>query len=128
MGAGFVPMPATKGKQMRALVWRQQWNYPVAAGSVALTVVITLLMQPYLGEDMELLFVPAVLFSSLFCGLGPGLASSLLSVMALIYFFVDPVYSLGVDSARDIADVVVFGVVAISIHFLNVARLRMDRV
>jgi Domain of unknown function (DUF4118) len=113
---------------MRALVWKQPWNYLVAAGSVALTVVITLLIRPYLGEDLELLFVPAVLFSSLFCGLGPGLASGLLSVIALIYFFVDPIYSLGVDSARDIADVVVFCVVAISIHALNVAKLRMDRI
>ncbi|HTA42570.1 MAG TPA: DUF4118 domain-containing protein [Bryobacteraceae bacterium] len=99
-----------------------------AAGSVAATVILTLLFKQYLGNSPELVFVPAVVFSSLFCGLGPGLTSALLSIVALIYYFEEPAYSFAIDSVRDILDIVVFSLVAVSINAINVARQRAEKI
>ncbi len=41
-------------------------NYLLAAGSVAVTVVLAMLLRDYLGNSPKLLFVPAVVFSSFF--------------------------------------------------------------
>lgn len=108
--------------------WNAPSKYGFAAGSVAVTLILTLLFKRYLGNSPELVFVPAVVFSSLFCGLIPGLTSALLSIIALIYYFEAPAYSFGIDSVRDILDIAVFSVVAVSINALNVARQRAEKI
>ena len=47
------------------------------------------------NEIFESLYFPIVVASSIFFGVGPGLAASVLSVLALDYFFVEPLYSFG---------------------------------
>lgn len=103
------------------------WNYAAAGGSVVVTVILSLLLGEYLGNSPELVFVPAIVFSSLFCGLGAGLMSAALSVTALIYYFEAPVFSFAVDSVRDVLDIVVFTLVAVSINAINAARQRAEK-
>ena len=107
--------------------WSAPWNYVAATGSVVVTVILALLLGEYLGNSPELVFVPAIVFSSLFCGLGAGLTSAVLSVAALAYYFKAPTFSFAIDSVRDILDIVVFTLVAVSINALNAAKQRAER-
>lgn len=101
-------------------------NYLAAVLSVALILAVTFVLQKYVRFAPSLPFVLAVAFSALFCGLGPGLVASALSVLAITYFFVPPIYSFRVSSLTDLIELMVFFSVAISVNALNVARLRAE--
>lgn len=110
-----------------------QWNrgskgrgYLIAFVSVAVASGVTSLLQTYLRSTLSLPFVLAVVLSALFGGLGPGLVSSILSVLVITWHFTRPLYSSRVESVSDTLELVVFGVVAISINALNEARRRSE--
>ena len=113
---------------------RLHWNRPsmranaylIAILSVAVACGVTSLFQTYLRSTVSLPFVLAVAVSALFGGLGPGLVSSILSVFAITWRFMPPIYSFKVESVSDTIELVVFGVVAISINALNEARRRSE--
>lgn len=64
-------------------------NYLIAVLSVSLALAGTAVLQSFL-QTRSLLFVLAVMFSAFFGGLGPGLLSSVLSVLLITYFFCLP--------------------------------------
>jgi len=107
-----------------------QWNpgsitgkgYLIAILSVAVASGVTSLLQTYLRSTLSLPFVLAVVLSALFGGLGPGLVSSILSVLVITWHFTRPTLLLSGGSVSDTIELVVFGVVAISINALNEAR------
>ena len=113
-----------------------QWNpgsikgkgYLIAILSVAVASGVTSLLQTYLRSTLSLPFVLAVVISALFGGLGPGLVSSILSVSVITWHFTRPLYSSEVESVSDTIELVVFGVVAVSINALNEARRRSEEV
>ena len=111
-----------------------QWNrgsvkgqgYLIALVSVAVASGVTSLLQTYLRSTLSLPFVLAVVLSALFGGLGPGFVSSILSVLVITWHFTSRLYSSRVESVSDTLELVVFGVVAISINALNEARRRSE--
>ena len=63
-------------------------------------------------SNVALIFVVPVLVAALAWGLGPGLAASLLAVLAYNFFFLDPLYTLSVSDPENVAGLVLFSAVA----------------
>jgi two-component system CheB/CheR fusion protein len=91
--------------------------------AVGLAVVLTSLLTG-LEESPLTLFFAAVMVSAWYGGIGPELLATGLSVMALDYFFVPPVYALGVGLVDGIR-LALFALVSVLISLLNDTRKRL---
>ena len=92
-------------------------SYFVAIVTVWLAVLITLCLGSALKHSLTF-FLCAVMISSWYGGLWPGLLSALLSWLALDYYFIPPLYSLGI-SPDEIPDMLAFSATALFISWLN---------
>src|SRR3569623_1666926 len=72
-------------------------RYGIAVASVGLALLVTLALRGF--ERSSVLFLVAVLVSSWYAGLGAGLTATVLSVLALDFFFLPTIYSLDFGSA-----------------------------
>jgi len=97
-------------------------GYTVAVIAVAiaflLTQLIWLLIQPHLYP----LFLAAVMVSSWYGGMGPGLLATAFAAVLCAYFFIPPIHSLAVNLDRS-SGLLQFLLVALLISYLN-TRLR----
>jgi C4-dicarboxylate-specific signal transduction histidine kinase len=99
-------------------VWTQPFSsYFVAIFAVWVAVLITLCLGPALKHTATFFFC-AVMFSSWYGGLWPGLLTALLSWLALDYYFIPPLYSLGI-SGDELPDMLAFSATALFIAWLN---------
>ena len=71
-------------------------SYLVAAISVGIAVVITLKLGSVIKHTATLFFC-SVMLSSWYGGLWPGVFAALLSVVALDYYFIPPLYAFGIS-------------------------------
>src|SRR5580692_2103017 len=92
-------------------------SYVVAAVSVGIAVVITLGLGSVIKNTATLFFC-SVMLSSWYGGLWPGVFAALLSVVALDYFFIPPLYALGI-SLEETPDMIVFVAAALFIGWLS---------
>ena len=92
-------------------------RHVVAAISVGIAVVITLKLGSALKHTATLFFC-SVMLSSWYGGLWPGVFAALLSVVALDYFFIPPLYALGI-SLEETPDMIVFVATALFIGWLS---------
>ena len=92
-------------------------SYVVAAISVGIAVVITLELGSVVKHTATLFFC-SVMLSSWYGGLGPGVFAALLSVVALDYYFIPPLYALGI-SLEEAPDMIVFVATALFISWLS---------
>jgi signal transduction histidine kinase len=99
--------------------------YLVAIAAVVAATVVTYEFQRWLEPSVSLLFFPAILLTSIYFGLGAGLAAAFLSTASLAYFLIPPLFSfdIGFD---DIARLAVFGAVAIATASISGARRRAE--
>jgi signal transduction histidine kinase len=107
-------------KKLPVLLYRYGITVPVIGVAVLLTGLL-----PPLEPTPSMLFFGAVAMSAWYGGLGPGLVATGLSVLALDYYFVDPVYALGVGAA-DAVRLALFCLVSILISWLDAARKRVE--
>jgi signal transduction histidine kinase len=107
------------------LRWRESRSarWGVALPAVAAALALTAALPPPEPCPPSLFFA-AVLLSAWWGGLGPGLLATGLSVLALDFFFLPPVYSLGVGLA-DATRLGVFVLVALLTSSLTEARRRL---
>jgi C4-dicarboxylate-specific signal transduction histidine kinase len=99
-------------------VWGRVFSsYFVAIMVVWLAVLITLCLGPALKATVTFFFC-AVMISSWYGGLCPGLLTSFLSWLALDYYFIPPLYSLGIGPA-ELPDMLAFSATALFISWLN---------
>jgi signal transduction histidine kinase len=103
------------------------YRYGVAVATVAASTGLMFVLRPYLERGVVALPLAAVVASAFYGGLGPGLAATLLGVLASDYFFMEPQYSLRVHSADDIAEIAVFSAVAVLINVLSTASSRAKK-
>lgn len=97
-------------------------GYSVALIAVVIAFLLTQLVWWSIQPHLYPLFLAAVMVSSWYGGIGPGLFTTALSAVLCVYFFIPPVYSLVLN--RDgIVGLVQFAIVALLISFLN-AKLR----
>ena len=92
-------------------------SYVVAAISVGIAVIVTLNLGALMKHTATLFFC-SVMFSSWYGGLWPGFLAALLSVVALDYYFIPPLYALGIGP-EEAPDMIVFVATALFISWLN---------
>lgn len=107
--------------------------YAVTFMAVAGALALGLLLQPVLGvENIDLIFLIAVLLIAIRYGLWPSMAASVASGLAYNFFFFDPIYTFTIDNPAHIVAVLFFMVSALIASNLagrvrdqaNAARLR----
>jgi len=94
----------------------QLQRYSVAVLAVVVALLLTQLLQPLLKPTLYPLFFAAVMVSSWYGGIGPGLVTTALAALVCAYFFIPPLYSFDV---YDIIGLLQFVLVAILISSLN---------
>jgi signal transduction histidine kinase len=99
-------------------------QHGIAVMSVGVAMLLTGLLTP-LEPVPSPPFLAAVAVSAWYGGLAQGLLATVLSVLALDFFFVPPIYSLGVGLADGIR-LGVFGLVATLLSSLHAARRRIE--
>jgi C4-dicarboxylate-specific signal transduction histidine kinase len=92
-------------------------SYVVAAISVGIAAVITLTLGSVIKHTATLFFC-SVMLSSWYGGLWPGVFAALLSVVVLDYYFIPPLYALGI-SLEEAPDMIVFVSTALFIGWLS---------
>jgi signal transduction histidine kinase len=119
----------------RPAIRRTLVRYAVAVGAIGLTLVIKLLLNPHLelGKEREapfMLSLAAVMVSGWYGGLGPGLLATVLALLIGDYFFMDPIFELGLrDTAQRIRAVMFLTegtVVSVLCQTLSSARRRAE--
>jgi PAS domain S-box-containing protein len=71
-------------------------------------------------------FLIAVMISSWVCGVGPGFLAVLLSSLTIDYFFLPPLYSIGVPTLPNLRGLLVFVLSALLISWLSARRKRAE--
>jgi len=92
-------------------------SYLVAALSVGIAAVVTLKLGSLIKHSSTLFFC-SVMLSSWYGGVWPGVFAALLSVVALDYYFIPPLYALGI-SLEEAPDMIVFLATALFIGWLS---------
>ena len=100
-------------------------RYVAAFISVIAALGLTLFARPLFATTAYALFLAAVMFSSWYGGLTPGLIVVLLSVFALDRYFASPELS-GVLSKDDVIHLGIFLLVAGLINYLSRTRIRAE--
>ena len=106
----------SKSDRIRARL-RLLTSYLVAALSVGVAAVVTLKLGSLIKHSSTLFFC-SVMLSSWYGGVWPGVLAALLSVVALDYYFIPPLYALGI-SLEEAPDMIVFLATALFIGWLS---------
>src|SRR5712691_6271367 len=101
-------------------------RFGVACVSVVLVLVLSLALRPIVDKLPAVPFFAAVAFSAWYGGLGPGLLSSALSVLAVDYFFIPPSYGLTPHDPAAVFALAIITLVAVLISSLS-ANLQRAR-
>lgn len=103
------------------------WPYGLAVLLVGLATLLTFFFSSFLERTVFILFFAAVMASSWYGGLGSGFLAIILAVLAGIYLFLPPAFSLTLDSVDEIIQVTLFVLVALLINWLTETRIRLNR-
>lgn len=107
---------------MLKLTRLQLQRYGVAVFAVVVALLLTQLLWSLIQPTLYPLFLAAVMVSSWYGGIGPGLLTTALAALACAYFFIPSLSSLAVDGSN-IIGLFQFVLVALLISLLN-AMLR----
>jgi signal transduction histidine kinase len=121
---GDAAILSTKDRAMRKSNHVLLYGYGATIPLVGLAVMVTALLPP-LEQVPSTVFFAAVAVSAWYGGLGAGLFATLLSMLALDYFFIPPVYALGVGLS-DALRLGSFALVALLISSLDATRRRVE--
>jgi PAS domain S-box-containing protein len=103
-------------------------RFGLAALLTALAVAASVLLAPYWAPRHLLLpFYPAVMLSAWFGGFGPGLLTTLLSALAIDYFWLPPTFAFGMREPGDFMGFLLFLGVGLLVSSLNSRLLRAQR-
>ncbi|MFL6274034.1 MAG: ATP-binding protein [Blastocatellia bacterium] len=98
-------------------------RYLISAAALIAATLLSLALKPLIRETPILFFLAAVIVSARYSGLRAAALTILLSVLALDYFFIDPIYAIGL-AWDDLPIVGEFVLVALLASSLNEANLR----
>jgi len=108
-------------------------HYAIAALAVAAAVGLRLSLDPLLGAQAPYItFIAAVLAAARLGGRASGLAATVLSVLSILYLFLEPRFSFVVAHPTDLVGLGLFAVIGIAISLLEApgsfsGRLGADR-
>jgi PAS domain S-box-containing protein len=101
-------------------------RYAAALAATAVALGLSLALQPAISRTPAVFFFAALAVSTWYGGLGPGLVTATLSVVAVDYFFIPPLYQLEPSDPSDLLGLSILGLVVALISTLQV-RLRSAR-
>jgi hypothetical protein len=118
-GTGLMTFPAYTSPDRSRFGPRQLtlFAYALAVVAVSAAVVASLELGSVVKHTPTLFFCSVVL-SSWLGGVGPGIFAGLLSAIALDYYFIPPIYALGI-SPEEAPDMIVFVASASFVSWLN---------
>ena len=91
---------------------------------VAASTLVGALVEPGWGNSaVDLLYLPTVLAAAGFYGLGPGIVAAIASALSFNYYFTQPIHTLRISNAEDVATVGLLFLVALVTSQLA-ARMR----
>ena len=104
----------TVRREVSGRLIRRPWvGYAVAVAATGAATLARSLVDPYLRNEAQFVtFFIAVVVTGAFCGRGPALAATILSTLAVWYFFIDPRWALFPLSLEHAADLSMFVVAA----------------
>jgi branched-subunit amino acid ABC-type transport system permease component len=109
---------------LRAAPWPQR--YAIAIGSGAAAGLVRLWIDPLAGGSAAFLFfAPAVLFTALLAGSGPGLVTTVFGAVAADYWFLPPRDSFKFSEPDDLFSMVLFALIGVLIVWLASERSRI---
>jgi two-component system sensor histidine kinase KdpD len=92
---------------------RSAFGFLFAIGSVATAGLVTAAAHAVVPfTDPGMIFLVAVLLTAVYAGLWPSIATSVLSVLAYDFFFVDPIYTFTIARTQHAVEIAVFLFVA----------------
>jgi two-component system, OmpR family, sensor histidine kinase KdpD len=100
------------------------WAFGMTVVAIAAALVVGLALYPVTGiEDVDLVFLTAIIAIAIRYGLWPSLAACVLSALAYNFFFIPPFHTFAVANPANIATLFFFLVVAIiTSHLASRAR------
>jgi PAS domain S-box-containing protein len=102
------------------------FGYLAALGLVAASLLLRLLLHPWLGLKVPFLqFFPAIMIASWYGGFGPGVLATAVSAVAAMYFFLPPA-GIAIGGAADAASLTLFVVVGVGISWLGRQHIRAE--
>jgi PAS domain S-box-containing protein len=99
--------------------YRPLLPYVVAIAATGAAILLTLWLEPLLTRTIGAFFYLAVIFSSWYGGIRPGIVAIVLSTLAINYFFIPPIRQLAIQNIGDLLRLAIFLLVAFSISWLN---------
>jgi two-component system, OmpR family, sensor histidine kinase KdpD len=104
----------------------EPWPYLVALAAVAVALGVGWLIQPWLGiENVDLVFLTAVVGIAVRYGLWPSLLATVASSLCYNFFFLPPIFTFTITDPTNVAAFVFFTVVAVLVsHFAARGRTR----
>jgi PAS domain S-box-containing protein len=124
-------MPTSRGEDMAKFppALRQMTStvmrYGLAVSCVVAAWVITELLRHIVNGPPWTIFLATIMISSWVAGLGPGLLAVLLSILAIDYFFVPPLYEFALK-IEYLPHLIVFGLSALLTGWLSDRRKRAE--
>src|SRR5215813_12575628 len=102
------------------------WPYGVALAAVAVALGVGELIQPVLGiENVDLVFLTAVVAVAVRYGLWPSLLATVASSLCYNFFFLPPIYTFTITDPTNVGAFVFFTIVAVVVsHFAARGRTR----
>ncbi|MGF9762414.1 DUF4118 domain-containing protein [Microvirga sp. 0TCS3.31] len=100
------------------------WHFGMTVVAIAAALAVALVLYPITGiEDVDLVFLTAIIAVAIRYGLWPSLAACVLSALAYNFFFIPPFHTFAVANPANIATLFFFLVVAIiTSHLASRAR------
>lgn len=103
------------------------WRYAIAVILIMVVVILKVTMQSFIEESAPFLFFTlAVMFVSWYSGLFPGLFTTSLGAALGTYLFVEPYYSLKINTQTDFVKVISFFIIGVTISWI-IEQLRTAR-
>lgn len=103
------------------------WRYGIAVILILVVVILKITMQSFIEESAPFLFFTlAVMFVSWYGGLFPGLFTTSLGAALGTYLFVEPYYSLKINTQTDFVKVISFFIIGVTISWI-IEQLRTAR-
>ena len=113
-----------RSDDLSARIVRVVWRYGLAIISVIAALIVTRSLEQY--TDITPLFYAAIIISGWFGGMGPGLFAVLLSAVGIDYYFIPPLYTLGLG-VKPISFLLTFGVLAVVTSGISARRKQAEK-
>jgi PAS domain S-box-containing protein len=106
-------------------------RYFVAIVTNTIVLILTWFLKPILTPTLFALFYASITLASLYGGRGPGILATVLGGITYNFFFVSPIYSLSIYSAKEVFRLVILLSVALLLVFISAglrnAKLRVEK-